>query len=82
MYADDKNTIKVDDWGRGALNVRVAWSGAIGDISLAPFVAANNLLDQAYVGAVTLNGANGRVLEPAPLRNYYFGMELGWAARK
>jgi iron complex outermembrane receptor protein len=82
MYADDKNTIKVDDWGRGALNARVAWSGAIGDISLAPFVAANNLLDQAYVGAVTLNGANGRVLEPAPLRNYYLGMEIGWAARK
>jgi len=82
MYADDKNTIKIDDWGRGALNVRVAWSGAIGDISLAPFVAANNLLDQPYVGAVTLNGAFGRVLEPAPLRNYYLGMELGWAARK
>ncbi len=82
MYADDKNTIRIDDWGRGALNVRVAWSGTIGDISLAPFVAANNLLDQAYVGAVTLNGASGRVLEPAPLRNYYLGMELGWAARK
>jgi len=78
MFADDKNTVKVDDWGRGALNVRLAWSGTFGALALAPFVAANNLLNQAYVGSVTLNGANNRVLEPAPLRNYYAGMELGW----
>jgi hypothetical protein len=82
MYADDKNTIKIDDWGRGVLNVRLAWTGVTGDLSLSPYVASNNLLNQAYVGSVTLNGALGRVLEPSPLRNYYLGMELGWAARK
>ena len=80
MFADDKNTIKVDDWGKGALNVRLGWSGAVGDLRLQPFAAVNNLLDQAYVGAVTLNGAAGRVLEPAPLRNYYVGMGMEWRA--
>ena len=78
MFADDKHTIQIDDWGRGALNVRLAWSGTAGALRLAPFVSANNLLNQAYIGAVTLNGANGRVIEPAPLRNFYAGMELGW----
>ena len=26
--------------------------------------------------------AAGRTIEPAPLRNYYFGMEIGWRAVK
>ena len=33
------------------------------------------------VGSVNLNGANGRILEQAPGRNAYVGMQLGWAAR-
>jgi hypothetical protein len=37
-------------------------------------------MNQAYVGSVTINGAAGRTIEPAPLRNYYFGMEIGWRA--
>ena len=78
MFGDDKNTIRVADWGKGQLNVRAAWSGAVGAVRVAPFVAVNNLFNEAYVGAVTLNGAFGRVLEPAPLRNYYVGTELEW----
>jgi hypothetical protein len=54
----------------------------VGAFNLAPFAAVNNLLNQSYVGAVTLNGALGRVRESAPLRNFYAGMELGWRARQ
>jgi iron complex outermembrane receptor protein len=82
LWADDRNTLRVEDWGQGTLNVHATWSGAVGDFSLAPFVAVNNLLNQSYVGAVTLNGAGGRVRESAPLRNFYAGMELGWRARR
>ena len=78
MFADDRNTIRVDDWGKGALNLRAAWSGTAGGLRLEPFAAVNNVLNQAYVGSVTLNGALQRVLEPAPLRNYYLGMALAW----
>jgi iron complex outermembrane receptor protein len=78
MFADDKNLVVVDDWGKGALTVRAGWSGTAGSLRLEPFAAVNNVLNQAYVGAVTLNGANNRVFEPAPLRNYYFGMGIGW----
>jgi outer membrane receptor protein involved in Fe transport len=37
-----------------------------------------NALDTRYVGAVTVNGAFGRVLEPAPGRTVYVGAEVGW----
>ena len=78
MFADDKNTIRVDDWNTGALNVRAGWSSTVAGILLEPFLAVNNLFNQAYVGSVTVNGANGRVFEPAPLRNFYFGLGMGW----
>jgi len=78
MFGDDRNTLKVDSWGTGALNMRLAWAGDVGRTRIAPFVAVNNVLDEAYVGSVTLNGAAGRVLEPAPLRNFHVGVETGW----
>ena len=49
-----------------------------GAINLAPFFGVNNLWDRQYVGSVTLNGAGGRVIEPAPRRVIYAGMEIGY----
>lgn len=82
MWADDRNTQRIEGWGSGVVNVRASWSGTIHDLHLQPFVAVNNLTSESYVGAVTLNGTGGRTIEPAPLRNFYFGMEIGWRAVK
>ncbi len=82
MWADDRNTQRIEGWGSGVVNVRASWSGKVHDLHLQPFVAVNNLTSESYVGAVTLNGAGGRTIEPAPLRNFYFGMEIGWRAVK
>jgi iron complex outermembrane receptor protein len=82
MYADDLNTQLIQSWGNGDLNVRTSWTIETGVLRLQPYAAVNNLLNQAYVGSVTINGAAGRTIEPAPLRNYYFGMEIGWRAVK
>ena len=82
MWADDRNTQRIEGWGSGVVNVRASWSGTVHDLHLQPFVAVNNLTSESYVGAVTLNGAGGRTIEPAPLRNFYFGMEIGWRAVK
>ena len=79
--ANDANTLRVDGWGAGVSNVRVGWDGTIGGMHATPFMAANNLWDKEYVGSVTVNGFGGRVFEPSPRRNYYFGVELGWAKR-
>jgi len=76
-WGNDANTVRVDDWGDGQLNLRASWSGRLAGRRFEPFVSLQNALDSRYVGAVTLNGFGGRVLEPAPGRNWYLGMEIG-----
>jgi iron complex outermembrane receptor protein len=78
LYGDDRNTVLVQSWGWGVLNVRAGWDGAVGGVRVTPFAAVNNMRDVRYVGSVTVNGAGGRVLEPAPGRNFYVGVETGW----
>ena len=77
MFGDDRNLVPVEGWGRGQLNLRAAWTGGWRGVRAEPFISVQNALNTDYVGAVTLNGAFARVLEPAPLRNWYVGLELG-----
>jgi iron complex outermembrane receptor protein len=85
IYADDRNTVRVGDWGRGLLDVRLRWDGVAAPGGgaaavvgrLRPFVAVQNALGQRYVGSVTVNGAGGRVLEPSPGRTVYAGLAVG-----
>ena len=76
-WGNDANTVRVADWGRGLLNLRASWRGTVVGRVVEPFLALQNALDERYVGAVTLNGFGGRVLEPAPGRNWYAGLEIG-----
>ena len=79
LFADDLNAIRVPGWGTGVTNVRASWSGSWKGYRLEPFAGVLNAQNNAYIGAVTVNGAAGRVLEPSPLRNWYFGLEIGVA---
>lgn len=93
VFADDRNTIYVSGWGAkratgdiagigtGVTNARVSWDGQAGGAWIRPFLGVNNLGDRTYVSALTINGAFGRVFEPAPGRHWYLGAEIGWAAR-
>lgn len=76
LVADDANAIKVEGWGGGVTNARASWSGSAGRIGVTPFGGIQNLWGRRYVSAVSVNGFGGRVLEPAPGRNFYFGLEL------
>ncbi len=76
QWGDDRNTVRVDGWGDGQLNVRGAWTGPLGGWRVEPFVAVQNALNVDYVGAITLNGFGGRVFEPSPLRHWYAGIEI------
>jgi iron complex outermembrane recepter protein len=78
LAADDPNTLIVDSWGAGVTNLRLGWDGEVGSLQLGPFLGVNNLWNRRYVGSVTLNGAGGRVFEPAPRRIIYFGGEIGY----
>lgn len=77
MFGDDRNLVPVEGWGAGQLNLRAAYTTTLGAWRVEPFASVQNALNTAYVGSVTLNGFGGRVLEPAPLRNWYVGLELG-----
>jgi outer membrane receptor protein involved in Fe transport len=59
----------------------VSGSAGLGALRFEPFVAANNIFGRKYVGSVNLNGTFGRILEPAPGRHAYVGMEVSWAGR-
>lgn len=76
LFADDANTVEVASWGAGVTNLRATWTGSTGGLRFTPFFAVQNLFDRAYIGSVTINGAFGRVFEPSPGRNAYFGMEI------
>jgi len=79
LFADDANTIRVQGWGAGVSSLRTQGRFTFGAMELAPFGAVENLFDRRYVGSVTINGVNGRVLEPAAARQGYVGMEVRWA---
>ena len=81
LTADDQNSIWVENWGAGVTNLRVSWSKQWRDISFLPYVGLNNLFDRKYIGAVTVNGFGGRVLEPSPRQNFYIGAEIGFKTR-
>lgn len=82
LFADDRNTIRVPEWGAGVTGVRLAWRGSLGERSAEPFLAITNLFDKDYVGSVTLNGAGGRALEPAAGRAIYVGLTLGVSGKE
>jgi iron complex outermembrane recepter protein len=81
VATDDANTLFADSWGAGVTNLRVGWSGDVGEWNVAPFLGLNNLWDRRYIGSVTINGTFGRVFEPAPRRVVYFGAEIGYRTR-
>jgi iron complex outermembrane recepter protein len=59
------------------VNARIGHTGVrLGRTELAPFVGLNNLLDQEYNAAVTINAFGGRFFEPGPGRSLYFGMSV------
>jgi iron complex outermembrane receptor protein len=72
VWADDDNTIPVGGWH--VTDLRAGTSLTLGHTQLSPFVGVNNVWNARYVGSVTINGAGGRVLEPAPGRNVYVGL--------
>jgi iron complex outermembrane receptor protein len=81
MFGDDRNTQRVEGWSAGVTSLRASAGFAWGNARFEPFAAINNLFDRRYVGSVNINGAFGRVLEPAPGRNGYLGMEVSWSKR-
>jgi iron complex outermembrane receptor protein len=73
---DDTLSTRASGWW--TTDVRVGWEGRVAGMRVGPFAAVQNVFDRGYVGSVTINAARGRYYEPAPRRNGYFGLSVGW----
>ena len=68
LYADDANQTQVADYFLS--NIRL-WKSLE---NLSFFGGVNNLLDRDYFDNIRINAYGKRHYEPAPMRNFYFGM--------
>ncbi len=73
-FVDDANTAQTDAWFTA--DVRGGWEGVVGAWRVAPFIGVLNVLNEEYVGSITVNASFDRYFEPAPPRNAYMGVEL------
>ena len=76
LWADDANAIRADGWN--STDARLGYSLRTDGAAIAPFAGVSNLWNARYVASVTINGANGRVLEPSAPRTIYGGLEASW----
>jgi len=76
LYADDANTVAVD--GYLLANLRLGLRRSLGALRAELYAGVNNLLDEDYIANVRINATGNRYFEPAPGRNYYAGVRLGY----
>jgi iron complex outermembrane receptor protein len=74
LFVNDLNTVQTQRWQ--TVGARIGWEGAVGGWRISPFAAVRNLLDERYIGSVSVNAGFGRFFEPAPGRNALLGAEI------
>lgn len=72
LYADDTNQIQVADYFLANLRIWKSFE------HLSFFAGVNNLLDRAYFDNIRINAFGKRYYEPAPMRNFYLGINLNF----
>ena len=74
LYANDANTASAD--GYATLNFKASRGWSVGPGRLTAYARVDNLTDRRYVGSVIVNQAALQFYEPAPGRNWTFGLRL------
>jgi iron complex outermembrane receptor protein len=49
-----------------------------GGVTVKPFAAVDNLLDERYASSVVVNAFGGRYYEPGPERSFSLGVNVEW----
>nr|WKN35147.1 TonB-dependent receptor [Tunicatimonas sp. TK19036] len=76
MPLDDGNSVYSDSYR--LIQAKVGFRRSLSsDWQLDIFGGADNLLDEAYSLGNDLNAFGGRYYQPAPARNFYFGIKVG-----
>jgi iron complex outermembrane receptor protein len=73
VAANDANTEFTDAYA--IANLAAGFLQRAGGWQLSEFARVDNMFDKAYVGSVIVNASGGQFFEPAPGRNYTFGVQ-------
>jgi iron complex outermembrane receptor protein len=82
QYTNDDNSAEAEGYTLLGLRVQGVVQGR--GFSVIPWAAVENVLDEDYVGSVTVNAAASRFYEPAPGRTIQLGVTVrtgGWRGR-
>ena len=75
FYADNANTAEAPRYV--LVDLRVGHRGLdVGRVTLKPFAAVDNVLDERYASSVVVNAFGGRYYEPGPARSFSLGMNV------
>lgn len=77
MYVDDANSDKTDDYT--TLNAGIGLDMVFGKFNLLLSAGVNNISDLVYTGFVNINSSDGRYYEAGEPRNFFGGINLGYA---
>ncbi|MDR5859127.1 TonB-dependent receptor [Halomonas eurihalina] len=77
MYADDANSVKVDDYWLANLRAGDGWRLG-NDTLLKAYVGVQNLFDREHFDNIVINDQRGRYFSTAPDRSVYAGVELAF----
>jgi len=77
VYVNNANTDRSESYV--VSNFRAGIDLHVGPWEISPFLGVNNLFDEEYAGNVRINAFGGRYFEPAPDRNLYAGVTLGYS---
>lgn len=83
MYVNDANYFSESDPGKTEdytmLNAGIGFDMVFGKFNLLLTGGVNNIADNVYVGFININSSNGRFYEAGEPRNFYGGINLGYA---
>lgn len=77
LYVNNANTDRSESYV--VSNFRAGFELQRGPWEISPFLGINNLFDEDYAANVRINAFGGRYFEPAPDRNLYAGVTLGYS---
>jgi iron complex outermembrane receptor protein len=77
MFVDDANSDETDDYT--TLNAGIGLDMIFGKFNLLLSGGVNNISGLVYVGFVNINSSNGRFYEAGEPRNFYGGINFGYA---
>ncbi|HKX56612.1 MAG TPA: TonB-dependent receptor, partial [Xanthomonadales bacterium] len=77
LQVNNANTVETDAYLVSNLRLGYRYEGE--SWSFEPFAGIYNLFDESYNGNIRVNAAFGRYYEPAPERNGYAGLQLGYS---